>query len=61
MKAEIVRQELKHKKQWDDLKSINIANEKELEQIQVSVTILFNRLSIISFCFDIVEQYIKFF
>ena len=36
MKAEIVRQELKHKKQWDELKSINIANEKELEQIQVT-------------------------
>ena len=35
MKAELVRQELKHKKQWDELKSINIANEKELEQIQV--------------------------
>lgn len=35
MKAEIVRQELKHKKQWDELKSVNIANEKELEQIQV--------------------------
>lgn len=36
MKSEVVRQELKHKKQWDELKSVNIANEKELEQIQVS-------------------------
>lgn len=37
MKAEIVRQELKHKKQWDELKSVNVANEKELEQIQVTI------------------------
>ncbi|XP_067934486.1 serine/threonine-protein kinase 10-like isoform X2 [Watersipora subatra] len=34
MKAEIVRQELKHKKQWEELKSFNTANERELEQIQ---------------------------
>lgn len=35
MKSEILRQELKHKKQWEELRSMNLANEKELEQIQV--------------------------
>lgn len=37
MQAEIVRQELKHKKQWEELKSVNMGNEKELEQIQVCI------------------------
>ena len=35
MKAEQLRQELKHKKQWDDLKAKNEAALKELEQLQV--------------------------
>ncbi len=35
MKAEQLRQELKHKKQWDDLKARNEASLKELEQLQV--------------------------
>jgi STE20-like kinase len=34
MKAEQLRQELKHKKQWDDLKARNEAGLKELEQLQ---------------------------
>jgi len=34
MKAEQLRQELKHKKQWDDLKAKNEAALKELEQLQ---------------------------
>lgn len=35
MKAEILRQELKHKRQWDELKGMNSMSERELEQIQV--------------------------
>lgn len=35
MKSEILRQELKHKKQWDELRAINTTNEKELEHLQV--------------------------
>ena len=37
MKAEQLRQELKHKKQWDNLHAKNDAAAKELEQLQVSV------------------------
>ena len=37
MKAEQLRQELKHKKQWDNLHAKNDAAAKELEQLQVSI------------------------
>ena len=36
MKAEQLRQELKHKKQWDDLQAKNEAAVRELEQLQVT-------------------------
>ena len=36
MKAEVLRQELKHKKQWDELRGKNAAALRELEQLQVS-------------------------
>jgi len=53
MRAEIRRQELKHNKQWEELKSRNIANEQELEQIQVqelqhNYKIIIGNLTIIS-------------
>ena len=35
IKAEQLRQELKHKKQWDDMRARNEAALKELEQLQV--------------------------
>ena len=35
MRAEQLRQELKHKKQWDDLRTRNEAALSELEQLQV--------------------------
>ena len=35
MKAEQLRQELKHKKQWDNLQAKNEAATKELDQLQV--------------------------
>ncbi len=35
IKAEQLRQELKHKKQWDDLRGRNEAALAELEQLQV--------------------------
>ena len=35
MKAEQLRQELKHKKQWEDLKASNEAALRELKQLQV--------------------------
>lgn len=35
MKAEELRMELKHKKQWDDVKSHNDTALNELEQLQV--------------------------
>ena len=35
MKAEQLRQELKHKKQWEDLKARNESGEDELKQLQV--------------------------
>ena len=35
MKAETLRQELKHKKQWDALKAKNDSNLEELKQLQV--------------------------
>ena len=35
MKAEQLRQQLKHKKQWEDLKARNEAALVELEQLQV--------------------------
>ena len=35
MKAEQLRQELKHKKQWDNLHAKNDAAARELEQLQV--------------------------
>lgn len=46
MKSEVFRQDMKHKKQWDELKSVNIANEKELEQIQVPVTACFHTTNV---------------
>lgn len=36
IKAEQLRQELKHKKQWDDMRARNEAALKELEQLQAS-------------------------
>lgn len=35
MKAEQLRQELKHKKQWDNMIAKNEAATKELDQLQV--------------------------
>ena len=40
MKAEQLRQELKHKKQWDELRAKNEAALKELEQLQVDSLII---------------------
>ena len=37
MKSEQLRQEIKHKKQWDTMKAKNEAGLKELEQLQVCV------------------------
>ena len=37
MKAEQLRQELKHRKQWDDLQLQNSSAIKELEQLQVNL------------------------
>ncbi|KAF6039127.1 hypothetical protein EB796_002564 [Bugula neritina] len=45
MKSEMARQEMKHKKQWDDLKSLNLANERELEQIQAKLSAAFDDIS----------------
>ena len=39
IKAEQLRQELKHKKQWDDMRARNEAALKELEQLQVILNI----------------------
>ena len=35
MEAELLRQELKHKKQWEELQRLNSSAIKELEQLQV--------------------------
>ena len=44
MKAEQLRQELKHKKQWDELRAKNEAALKELEQLQVDSLMIFGWL-----------------
>ena len=48
MKAEQLRQELKHKKQWDDLQSNNQSALSELEQLQVCMTSDISTLTLIS-------------
>ena len=40
MKAEQLRQELKHRKQWEDLQQRNDTAIKELEQLQVKISCL---------------------
>ena len=40
MKAEQLRQELKHKKQWEDLMERNEAALRELKQLQVGYSVM---------------------